>query len=150
MPKIPLSLVLADDDPDDREMTREALKRGGFQAPFHQVDDGEALLQLLRSEGAFTGDASVPLPGLILLDCNMPRKNGYETLAEIRADPKLKHLPVVMLTTSRAAHDVNQSYALGANTFLSKPDSFQGLVELLNAVRCYWFEVATLPREAAS
>lgn len=145
MPKPHPSVVVVDDDRDDQDMTREALTLGGFHAPMHLVADGEALLQLLRSEGPFAGEASVPLPGLILLDCNMPRKNGYEALAEIRADPSLKHLPVVMFTTSRAQHDVTQSYALGANSFFSKPDSFQGLVALLGAVRSYWFDFATLP-----
>ncbi len=110
-----------------------------------RVKDGEELMDYLRHHGEYTAEGSSPGPSLILLDLNMPRKDGREALREIKADAMLRHIPVVVLTTSRAEEDVVRSYQCGVNSFITKPVTFQGLVEAMKALGRYWFEVVELP-----
>lgn len=140
---------MADDDPDDRMLTRDALKESHLLNNFETVEDGEDLMDYLLHQGKFSGDASRPHPGLILLDLNMPRKDGREALKEIKAHPDLRTIPVVVMTTSKAEEDILCTYDLGVNSFITKPVSFEGLVEVLKVIGRYWFEVVELPKSEA-
>jgi CheY-like chemotaxis protein len=144
--RIPITILLADDDPDDCMLTRLALKESRLVNELHEVGDGEELLDYLRHLGRFTDPALAPRPGLILLDLNMPRKDGREALAEIKRDPALRSIPVVVLTTSQAERDIFATYDLGGNSFISKPVSFGGLVEVMKILDRYWFQIVELPR----
>ena len=141
------SILLADDDPDDRELTREALKASHLRNPLYFVKDGEELLEFLRHEGRYSDGGSAPCPGLILLDLNMPRMDGREALRAIKSDSRLRMIPTVILTTSSADEDVHRSYAAGANSFITKPVTFEGLVGVVRGLGTYWFEIVDLPSE---
>lgn len=136
---------MADDDPDDRELTREALEASRLRNPLHFVSDGEELMEYLRGTGRYREAGAAPRPGLILLDLNMPRMDGREALQLIKSDPELRTIPTVILTTSSAEEDVYRSYALGANSFITKPVTFDGLVGVVRALGAYWFEIVDLP-----
>lgn len=138
-------ILIADDDADDRAMTREAVAETDLRNPVHFVEDGEVLMDYLHHQGRFAGVALAPRPAIILLDLNMPRKDGREALAEIKADPALRQIPVVVLTTSRAAEDISRSYDLGASSFISKPETFDGLVSVVRTLGKYWLETVNLP-----
>jgi CheY-like chemotaxis protein len=140
-------ILLADDDPDDRMLLADALAENGSAAELHTVEDGEQLIDYLRRRGQFKKLADTPLPTLILLDLNMPRKDGREALRELKADPQLRRIPVVVLTTSRAVEDIARTYDLGVNSFIIKPSSFQELVEILKTLAQYWFETVKLPND---
>jgi CheY-like chemotaxis protein len=140
-----LIILLADDDPDDRLMAKEALEESRLLNPLATVEDGEELLEYLRRTGKYTHLADEPLPGLILLDLNMPRMDGREALKEIKSDPKLCHIPIIVLTTSKAEEDIYRTYNLGVNSFITKPVSFNSLVDLMRNLGKYWFEIVTLP-----
>jgi CheY-like chemotaxis protein len=142
----PITILMADDDAEDRMLAREALEESRLANDFRYVENGEELLDYLRRRGKFADPAVSPRPGLILLDLNMPRKDGFEALAEIKADPNLRQIPVVILTTSRAEEDVYRGYDLGVNSFIAKPVSFEGLVEAMKSLGRYWFEIVELPR----
>jgi two-component system response regulator len=133
---------MADDDADDRAMAEEALRESRVSNDLRFVEDGEKLLDYLHKRGAYE---NVPTPGLILLDLNMPRKDGREALAEIKQDPQLKRIPVVILTTSKAEEDMLRGYDLGAASYISKPVTFGGLVQLMQAIGRYWIEFVELP-----
>jgi CheY-like chemotaxis protein len=139
-------ILMADDDPDDRELTREALAESHLANELRFVRDGVELMDYLLHRGAYRDGASAPRPGVILLDLNMPRKDGREALREIKADPELRAIPVVVLTTSRAEEDIARSYELGANSFISKPVTFEGLVSVVRGLGQYWFDIVELPR----
>lgn len=141
-----ITILMADDDEDDRMMTREALQNAHLANEMQFVIDGQDLLDYLRREGDYA-DPSVhaPRPGIILLDLNMPKKNGKEALAEIKADESLRSIPVVVLTTSKAEEDIFQSYDLGVSSFITKPVTFTGLVEVMRNWQRYWFELVELP-----
>ena len=141
----PITILMADDDPEDVMLAEEALEEARLANHFISVADGEELMQYLRREGSFKDPEDSPRPGLILLDLNMPRKNGFEALEEIKDDPALRRIPVVVLTTSRAEEDVYRSYDLGVNSFVSKPVSFEGLVEAMKVLGQYWFEIVARP-----
>ena len=141
-----ITILMADDDPDDRMLTRDALKESHLLNDFETVEDGEDLMDYLLHQGKFSGDASRPHPGLILLDLNMPRKDGREALKEIKAHPDLRSIPVVVMTTSKADEDILCTYDLGVNSFITKPVSFEGLVDVLKVLGRYWFEVVELPK----
>jgi len=145
----PVILLLADDDPDDREMTRIAFNKVPFPIQLYTVGDGEELLEFLRHTGKFAPPALSPTPGLILLDLNMPRKDGREALMEIKADRALRRIPVVVMTTSTAETDIFRTYDLGSNSYISKPVTQAGLIEVAMALGRYWFKIVTLP-EASS
>jgi CheY-like chemotaxis protein len=136
---------MADDDADDRLLAKDALTEFRLANDLHFVEDGEELLDYLQRRGKYTSLADAPRPGLILLDLNMPKKDGREALKEIRANPDLRKIPVVVLTTSKADTDIGRIYELGANSFISKPVSFDSLVEVMKILGRYWFEIVELP-----
>jgi CheY-like chemotaxis protein len=138
-------MLLAEDDDDDYFLTQQALKENRLLNEVRRVKDGEELMDYLRHQGEFSESGQSPEPSLILLDLNMPRKDGREALKEIKSDPMLRHIPVVVLTTSRAEEDVVRSYQLGVNSFITKPVTFQGLVDAMKTLGRYWFEVVQLP-----
>ena len=138
-------ILMADDDADDRELTRDALAESRLANEVHFVEDGVELLDYLHHRGAYSRPGSAPRPGVILLDLNMPRKDGREALREIKADPELRTIPIVVLTTSKAEEDIVRSYDLGASSFISKPVTFEGLVEVMRGLGKYWFEIVELP-----
>jgi CheY-like chemotaxis protein len=142
-------ILLADDDPDDRLLVKEALLECGappsLAGAMRSVADGEELLDYLLRQGRYTDPASSPRPDLVLLDLNMPRKDGREALREIRAHPSLRRLPVVVFTTSRADTDIALIYELGANSFVTKPVAFDALLHTLRQLAGYWLEVVELP-----
>jgi CheY-like chemotaxis protein len=146
----PITIVMADDDPDDRMLTRDALAESRLANDLHFVEDGEELMDYLRQRGKHADPQSSPRPGLILLDLNMPRKDGREALREIKSDPSLRHIPVVVLTTSKAEEDIYRTYDLGVNSFITKPVTFDGLVDVMRALGRYWFEIVELPPNGAS
>src|SRR5204862_2083383 len=138
-------IIMADDDPDDRELAREAFEECRLANDVHFVEDGEELMEYLCRRGKYINMPEAPLPALILLDLNMPRKDGREALKEIKANPDLRRIPVVVLTTSGADSDIGHMYDLGANSFISKPVSFDALVNVMRTVGRYWFETVELP-----
>ena len=140
-----ITILLADDDPDDRQLTRDAFAENRLVNMLHTVEDGEELMEYLRRQGRYTDQKNAPLPGLILLDLNMPRKDGREALKEIKADPTLRRIPFVVLTTSKAEEDILRTYDLGVNSYVTKPVTFKSLVELIKVLGRYWFEVVELP-----
>lgn len=143
----PITILLADDDEDDRLMAREALEESKLANDLHTVPDGEELLDYLYRRDRYSDPANSPRPGLILLDLNMPRKDGREALKEIKADPELRQIPIVVLTTSKAEEDVFRTYDLGVNSFITKPVSFDGLVHVMKSLAHYWFTIVKLPVE---
>jgi two-component system response regulator len=138
-------ILLAEDDDDDFYLTERALKENRLRNEISRVKDGEELMRYLRGSGEFDGAGRPPEPSLVLLDLTMPKMDGREALREIKSDPMLRHIPVVVLTTSRAEEDVVRSYELGVNSFITKPLTFLGLVEAMKALGQYWFEVVALP-----
>ena len=142
---MPITILMADDDADDRRLTQEALEEGRLINEVKFVDDGEQLMDYLRRQGRFAPPAEAPRPGLILLDLNMPRKDGRTVLKEIKSDPDLRQIPVVVLTTSKADEDVYKSYDLGVNSYIVKPVTFEALVDILQTLEKYWFEIVELP-----
>jgi CheY-like chemotaxis protein len=147
-PKRSITILMADDDEDDRVLAADALKDARLANEMRFAVDGEDLMEYLRGEGRYASvDVEAPWPGLILLDLNMPRKDGREALAEIKADPVLRRIPVVALTTSRAEEDIVRTYDLGVNSFISKPVTFDGLVAAMRTLTHYWFDLVELPAD---
>ena len=144
-PTKPITILMADDSEDDRMMTREALQDSFVINDLREVEDGEELMDYLQRRGTYADPESSPRPGLILLDLNMPRKSGQEALAEIKADPQLRRIPIIVLTTSDAEHDILRSYDLGVSSFITKPVTFDGLVEIMKAFGKYWIEIVAIP-----
>jgi two-component system, response regulator len=145
----PITILLADDDEEDRELTREALQDARLANEMRFVVDGQDLMDYLRRRGRYAGDSvEAPRPGIILLDLNMPKKDGREALKEIKSDPELRRIPVIVLTTSKDEEDVFRTYDLGVNSFITKPVTFGGLVEVLSTWSRYWFELVELPNGA--
>jgi CheY-like chemotaxis protein len=140
-----ICIVYADDDPEDRMLVKDALDESRLANPIHFVEDGEQLMDYLKRRGRYADLAEKPYPGLILLDLNMPRKDGREALEEIKADPKLRRIPVVVLTTSKAEEDICRSYDLGVSGFIVKPVTFDSLTEIVRTLGKYWFEIVELP-----
>ena len=138
-------VLMADDDPVDQVLTREAFEEAKALNPLFFVDDGVELMRYLRREPPYTEEACYPRPGLVLLDLNMPLKDGRECLAEIRKDPELRHLPVIVMTTSNREEEVFTSYELGANSYITKPVDFQKLVDQVKALNAYWCSIVELP-----
>ena len=144
---MPITILMADDDADDRALTKEALEEGRLMNAIRFVEHGEELLEYLKRTGRYAPPADAPRPGLILLDLNMPRKDGRTVLKEIKSDPDLRTIPVVVLTTSKADEDVYRSYDLGVNSYTVKPVTFEALVDILQTLEKYWFEIVELPPE---
>jgi CheY-like chemotaxis protein len=148
LPDVPhraFTILLADDDEEDRELARDALQDSRLANEMKFVTDGQDLLDYLRHEGRWS-EADSPRPGIILLDLNMPKKDGREALQEIKADDSLRRIPVVVLTTSRDEADVFATYDLGVNSFITKPVTFGGLVDVMKTWTRYWFEIVELPK----
>jgi CheY-like chemotaxis protein len=142
----PIVILIADDDPEDCELAVEALRESRLKNEVFVVHDGEELLDYLYARGGFTPETA-PKPGLILLDLNMPKMDGREALAQIKSDPELRAIPIVVLTTSKAEEDVYRSYGLGANSYITKPVTFDGLTKVTQCLVDYWFNIVTLPAE---
>ncbi|MDC8830702.1 response regulator [Alteromonas gilva] len=136
---------MADDDEDDRLLAVDALKEGRILNNLKCVEDGVELLEYLRREGKYADPDSSPRPSLILLDLNMPRMDGREALEQLKADPKLRSIPVVILTTSKEEEDMLRGYDMGAASYITKPVNFEGLVDLMQALGRYWIEFVELP-----
>lgn len=141
----PIVILMADDDADDRMLTRDALEESRVLNDLRFVEDGEELMDYLTRKGKYSNVEDSPRPGLILLDLNMPKKDGREALKEIKADPNLRRIPVVIMTTSKAEEDVFRSYDFGASSFITKPVTFDRLVELMRTLGEYWVEFVELP-----
>ncbi|WP_434428061.1 response regulator [Nannocystis pusilla] len=142
--KRPITILIADDDPEDRMLAAEALKESRLANDIRFVEDGEELLDYLLLRGRFTNPDDAPRPGVILLDLNMPRKDGREALREIKENPELRRIPIIVLTTSKAEIDIYRSYDLGVNSFIVKPVTFDSLVEVMQVLRKYWFEIVEI------
>lgn len=144
----PITILLADDDEDDRLLAEDALEESRLANTLKFVEDGEELMDYLHQRGEWAEPGAAPRPGLILLDLNMPRKDGRQALKEIKGDPELRNIPVVILTTSKAEEDILRSYDLGVNSFITKPVTFDGLVDIMRLLGRYWFEIVELPPSA--
>ena len=138
-------ILLADDDPDDRLLAQEALRENDLEAEMRCVEDGEELLDYLHRRNGYADPAESPRPDLILLDLNMPRMDGGTALRAIKQDPALRAIPVVVLSTANTLAEVDELYAAGANSFITKPQSFDSLVEIVGSLGSYWFGTTQLP-----
>lgn len=141
----PIDILLAEDDEDDYLLIAEALEESRLANKVHWVKDGEELLDYLYRRGNYAKPEESPSPGIILLDLNMPRKDGREALKEIKSDPGLRKIPIIVLTTSKAEEDILRSYDLGVNSFIRKPVQFEAFVEIVKVLGKYWFEIVELP-----
>lgn len=139
-------IMMADDDPDDRSMTKEALEENFLLNELRFTEDGAELMDYLKRRGKYSNPESSPRPGVILLDLNMPKKDGRECLKEIKSDNDLKSIPVIVLTTSKAEEDILRTYDLGVNSFVTKPVTFMELVEVMKNLGNYWFDIVQLPK----
>lgn len=144
-PQNQVVILIADDDEDDRIMFKDAWEESRKSNILYFVETGEELMDYLHLQGRFSDISLAPRPGLIVLDLNMPKKDGCEALKEIKNDNALRTIPVVALTTSQAEEDILRAYDLGVNSFITKPASFESLVETLNILGKYWFEIVELP-----
>ncbi len=146
----PIIILMADDDADDRMLVKDAFAESRLNNDLHFVENGEELLDYLFRRGKFANLKAAPYPGLILLDLNMPKKDGREALAEIKAHPDLRRIPIIILTTSRAEEDILRTYDLGANSFITKPVTFENLVHVVQVLGNYWVEIVELPGSPAT
>jgi CheY-like chemotaxis protein len=140
-----ITILMADDDADDRLLTRDALEESRVVNDLRFVEDGQALMDYLNRRGKYSDPELSPRPGLILLDLNMPKKDGRTALQEIKSDPDLRRIPIIIMTTSQAEEDIFRSYDLGANSFITKPVTFERLVDLMKTMGKYWVEFVELP-----
>ena len=140
----PIEILLVEDNPGDARLTREALSTSKVRNRLHRACDGEEAMRFLRREGAF---AEMPTPDLVLLDLNLPRRDGREVLEDIKNDPALKHIPVVILTSSQAEEDILRSYRLHANCFITKPVDLEQLTKVVQGIEQFWFTLVKLPPE---
>ena len=138
------TLLVADDDEDDQILMQEAIKKSKLEVNLHLVKDGEELLHYLKHQGKYS-KTNFPRPNLILLDLNMPKKDGREALKEIKANDELRQIPVIIFTTSERKEDIYRSYNIGGNSFITKPVTFEGLVNVMETIGEYWFKVVELP-----
>lgn len=143
----PITILMADDDPDDRMMTQEAFEESRLANDLRFVENGVELMDYLHRRGKYAEPGSSPRPGLILLDLNMPKKDGREALQEIKADPKLRNIRIVIMTTSKAEEDILRTYDLGASSYVTKPVTFSALVDVIQTLGKYWLEIVELPTE---
>ena len=144
--KRPIIILIADDDAEDRMLVHDALEEARLKNDIHFVENGEELVDYLHNRGRFADKDKFPTPGLILLDLNMPKKDGREALKEIKADPHLRLIPIVVLTTSKAEEDILRTYDLGVSSFITKPVTFTALVDVMRTLSKYWFEIVELPK----
>ena len=148
-PPKPITLLMADDDPGDRGLTAEALKDARLINDLRFVENGEELMDYLHARGKYAPPAEAPRPGLILLDLNMPRKDGRTVLKEIKNHPDLRHIPVAVLTASEDDADVYRSYDLGVNSYIVKPVTFEAIVDMLQTLEKHWFQIVERPSDGA-
>lgn len=142
-------ILMADDDDDDYLLTEKALQKSKLLNKLCRVKDGEELLDYLKRRGPYAdGSLACDRPGVILLDLNMPRKDGREALKEIKSDPELNDIPIVVFTTSKAEEDIYKSYKLGVNSFITKPVTFDNLIHVMQTLGKYWFEIVELPKNS--
>lgn len=141
----PITILMAEDDPEDRMLVKDAFHEGRLANDLHFVEDGEELMDYLYRRGKYTDATAAPRPGVILLDLNMPKKDGREALKEIKSDSSLRRIPVVVLTTSKAEQDIVCSYDLGVNSFITKPVTFSAVVDVMKTLGKYWLEIVELP-----
>ncbi len=144
---LPIRILVAEDDADDRMMIKDAFEESRLGNPVDFVEDGVQLMNYLQREGEYASLLEQAYPGFILLDLNMPRKDGRTALREIKASPILQRIPIVILTTSKAEEDIVRTYNLGVNSFICKPVTFDSLVEIVKTVGRYWIEIVALPPE---
>lgn len=140
----PITILMADDDEEDRMLTKEAFEEVKLVNDLRFVKDGEELMDYLYQKGSYSNPGNAPRPGLILLDLNMPKKDGREALKEIKGDPKFRQIPIVVLTTSKSEEDIYRTYDLGVNSFITKPVSFASLIDVTKTLSKYWFEIVEL------
>jgi CheY-like chemotaxis protein len=145
--KVPIIILIADDDEEDRMLVKEALEENRLRNILEFVENGEDLMSYLHNRDKYEDKKKYPRPGLILLDLNMPKKDGREALKEIKEDPELKMIPIVILTTSKAEEDIFKTYNLGVSSFITKPVTFSSLVDIMKTLSKYWFEIVELPKE---
>lgn len=141
----PITILMADDDDEDRMLTKEAWEECRLANDLRFVEDGEELMEYLERRGKYTDPKHSPRPGLILLDLNMPGKDGREALRDIKASAELRSIPVVVMTTSSAEEDILRSYNVGASSYITKPVTFDGLVQIVRQLGKYWFSIVELP-----
>ena len=146
----PVPILMAEDDEDDRLLAQDAFDESRLVNPLFFVNDGEELLDYLYHRERYAAAEQFPLPGLILLDLNMPKKDGREALQEIKADANLRQIPIIVLTTSHEEEDIVRSYSLGVSSFITKPVTFEQLVEVIQCIGHYWFEIVALPARCHS
>jgi two-component system, response regulator len=148
--KTTITILVAEDDEDDRLLMQDALEENRLANDLHFVSDGEELMDYLLHQGQYSDLKLAPRPSLILLDLNMPRKDGREALKEIKADPVLRQIPIVVLTTSKAEEDILRTYDLGVSSFIAKPVVFESMVQIMKMLGTYWFEIVELPDKMLS
>ena len=143
----PIRIHMCDDDPDDQLLVSDALEEARLGNPIDFTNNGKELLQYLNREGAFSHLVDEPLPGIILLDLNMPVMDGREVLSKIKQHEKFRSIPIIVLTTSKAEADIARTYDMGVNSFIMKPVSFDSLVDMIKSVTDYWFHLVSLPQK---
>ncbi|MFO0811379.1 MAG: response regulator [Gemmataceae bacterium] len=148
-PAVPITILMADDDPDDRQLAKEAFEEAKLANDLRFVEDGVELLDYLYQRGKYAEPGSAPRPGLILLDLNMPRKDGREAMKEFKADPRFRSIRVIVLTTSKAEEDVVRTYDLSAASYITKPVTFAALVDVVQTLGKYWLEIVELPHNGS-
>ena len=140
-----ITILIAEDDEDDRLLMEEALEENDFINNIFFVENGEELMDYLYSRDKYQDKVEFPRPNIILLDLNMPKKDGREALKEIKSEPNFRSIPIIVLTTSKAQEDIVRSYDLGVNSFITKPVTFDSLVEIMKTFTQYWFTIVELP-----
>ena len=143
--KKPVTILMADDDAEDRKMAQEAFDESRLVNDLRFVKDGEELMDYLYQRGNYSDPAIAPRPSIILLDLNMPKKDGRESLIEIKRDPLFRTIRIIILTTSKAEEDIQRVYNLSATSYIAKPVTFEGLIEVVKALGKYWLEIVELP-----
>ena len=146
----PITILMADDDPDDRQLTKEAFEEAKLANDLRFVEDGVELLDYLHRRGKYADPATSPRPGIILLDLNMPRKDGREALQELKQDPRFRAIRVIIMTTSKAEEDILRTYSLSAASYITKPVTFESLVDVVKTLGKYWLEIVELPENGDS
>lgn len=141
-------ILLVEDSPEDYEVTVRAFKKASLANPVYRCQDGEEALDFLYQRGAYTDPGRAPRPGLILLDLNLPGTDGRQVLAQIKGEPRLRSIPVVVLTTSADERDIESCYRAGANSYMQKPVSLESFLRAIQLLKNYWFEIILLPRSA--
>lgn len=141
-------ILIVEDDPEDRMLAEDAMNESEPAFPVRFLDDGEQLLAYLQHKGKYQEEESSPPPGVIVMDLNMPRLDGREALAKIKAHPVFKSIPVIILTTSNSAQDIENCYSLGANSYITKPRNYRELVKIMETIKNYWYKLNELPGQS--